>query len=344
MSGNSQPLPRESTAAGSAQAGTAPARSPLAFLFPGQSSATPDLLVRARLAHPAAAQVVDVAYRVLGPERASRYLSHDGAALQNNRDVQLSVFLATQMYLTALASEGVRADQSLGLSLGEYSHLVDIGALDLEHALALVDERGRCYDEAPPGVMVTVLAVDHDTVAEVVARAQDHGPIVISNYNAPTQHVMAGTRDAVAWAAATLEDEHGAMTATIEERVPMHSPLMGHVAEAFAPALTRAPWRTPKRPYWPNVAGAPLAGAEPRDFVSNLTRHVSEPVRWQTSIDAVVAAHPDVSFVEVGPGRVLHNMVSRAWRGVRCSRVDGLGDTEPAAHFRSTLEVLRDRP
>jgi acyl transferase domain-containing protein len=148
----------------------------------------------------------------------------------------------------------------------------------------------------------------------------------------------------VAWAASTLEDEHGAHTATIEERVPMHSPLMAEVARAFAPALTRAPWRTPARPYWPNVAGAPMAAAGAPDFVSNLTRHVSEPVRWQTSIDAVVAAHPDVSFVEVGPGRVLHNMVSRAWRGVRCSRVDGVGEVEPADHFQATLEVLRARP
>jgi [acyl-carrier-protein] S-malonyltransferase len=167
---------------------------------------------------------------------------------------------------------------------------------------------------------------------------------VISNYNAPTQHVLAGSRDAVTWAAATLEDEHAAMTATIEERVPMHSPLMAGVAQAFTPALTRAPWRAPRRPYWPNVAGAPIAAAGADDFVSSLMRHVSEPVRWQTSIDAVVAAHPDVSLVEVGPGRVLHNMVSRAWRGVRCSRVDGLNDADPAAHFRSTLEVLRARP
>jgi acyl transferase domain-containing protein len=140
-----------------------------------------------------------------------------------------------------------------------------------------------------------------------------------------------------------LQDEHGAMTTTIEERVPMHSPLMRPVAEAFAPALTRAPWRTPARPYWPNVAGAPIACTGPQDIIGNLTRHVSEPVRWQTSIDGVMASHPDASFVEVGPGRVLHNMLSRARRRVRCSRVDGLHVAAPASHFRSTVEVLRDR-
>ena len=65
----------------------------------------------------------------------------------------MTVFLATQMYLAALQAEGLQPIASLGLSLGEYSHLVDIGALDLEDALDLVNERGRCYDEAPAGVM-----------------------------------------------------------------------------------------------------------------------------------------------------------------------------------------------
>ena len=66
MSGTSQALPSAPTTSGSAHASSAPARVPLVFMFPGQSSATPDLLVRARLAHAASAHVVDVAYRVLG--------------------------------------------------------------------------------------------------------------------------------------------------------------------------------------------------------------------------------------------------------------------------------------
>ncbi len=317
---------------------------PVVFLFPGQSSVDPALLVRARQAHPAAEEVIHIARRVLGPARTSVYLDPSGAPLRSNRDVQVTVFLATQMYLAGLAAEGVRSAASAGLSLGEYSHLVDIGALAVDDALYLVDERGRCYDEAPAGMMVTVLAVDHDTVAAVVARAGALGPIVISNYNAPTQHVIAGARPAVEWAAAVLEDEHAAHTAVIEERVPMHSPLMAPVAAAFEPALRRAPWRTPSRPYWPNVTGTPVAKATAADFASHLARHVSEPVRWQVSVDALVAGRADALFLEVGPGRVLHNMLSRAWKRLAASRVDGAdAAADPAGHFRSTIEAVRAR-
>ena len=310
-------------------------------MFPGQSSVGPNVLIRARQAHPAAGYVADRARAVLGEARAAEYLHAGGARLRSNRDTQITVFLATQMYLAALDVEGIAAGSSLGLSLGEYSHLVHIGALNLDEALRLVDERGRCYDEAPPGIMATVLAVDHHTVASVVDRARAHGPVVISNINAPTQHVIAGAEPAVAWAATTLEDEHAAHVTIIERRVPMHSPMMATVAAAFAPALARAPWRVPAHDYVPNVTGMPIASATAADFVSHLTHHVSETVQWQPSVDRLVAAYPDAAFVEVGPGGVLHNMMGRAWRRARSARVDAPDGIEPRAHFAATVEALR---
>jgi [acyl-carrier-protein] S-malonyltransferase len=311
------------------------------FMFPGQSSVGPGVLIRARQAHPAAARIAARARVVLGAVRAAEYLDAGGARLRSNRDTQITVFLATQMYLAALDAEGVGAVASLGLSLGEYSHLVHIGALDLDEALRLVDERGRCYDAAPRGIMATVLAVDYDTVAAVVDRARAHGPVVISNINAPTQHVIAGAESAVTWAAATLEDEHAAHVTIIERRVPMHSPMMTGVASAFAPALAQAPWRVPARGYVPNVTGTLTTSATAADFISHLTRHVSEPVLWQRSVDRLVACHPDATFIEVGPGGVLHNMMSRAWRSAGRARVDAPDGIEPRDHFAATVEALR---
>ena len=314
---------------------------PAVYLFPGQSSVSRAAISRARESHPATEIVISCAREVLGEKRATQYLDTPGAGLHSNRDIQIVVFLASQMYLAALAAEGITATSSLGLSLGEYSHLVHIGALALDEALQLVDERGRCYDESPPGIMATVLATDRETVSSVVADAQAHGPIVISNINAPTQHVLAGSEAAVSWATAILEDEHAAHVTVIERRVPMHSPLMAPVAGAFAPALARAPWQSPSRAYLPNVTASPIARPSAEDFVAHLTRHVSEPVLWQQSVDRVVAAHPEACFLEVGPGGVLHNMMSRAWRGVRSARVDAPDGGDPRAHFASIVETLR---
>ena len=314
---------------------------PLVFLFPGQSSAGPDALTRARRLHPAAEALAATAGRVLGEADASALLGGETARLDTNRDVQIVVFLATQMYLRALAAEGLDAVASLGLSLGEYSHLVHVGALPFEEALALVSARGRCYNRAPQGLMVTVLGADRETVAGVVADAGSRGCAVISNYNAPTQHVVAGHDEAVNWAAARLEDEHGAHTTVIERRVPMHSPLMAPVGEAFLTALRDAPWRTPARNYLPNVTATPVRAALAEHFVDRLTAHVSAPVLWDRSVDVVAAAHPDATFVEVGPGGVLHNMLGRAWKRLRRARLDGPDGLDPRVHFAQAVEALR---
>ena len=58
-----------------------------------------------------------------------------------------------------------------------------------------------------------------------------------------------------------------------------------------------------------------IAGPSAGDFVSHLTRHVSEPVLWQRSIDQRDRGRAqEPAFIEVGPGAVLHNMMGRAWR------------------------------
>jgi [acyl-carrier-protein] S-malonyltransferase len=316
--------------------------SPNVFLVPGQSSADPGAIARARRAHPAAERLADEAAAVLGPADAARYLGGDEAPLTTNRDVQIVVFLASQMYLRALDDEGVTAAASLGLSLGEYSHLVHIGALPFADALRLVSERGRCYDEAPQGVMVTVLGVDKDTVAEAVAGASGHGTVVISNFNTPTQHVLAGHDDAVTWAASALDEAYGAHTVVIEPHVPMHSPLMVGVALTFGRHLAGAPWQRPVLAYRPNVVGTPLAPAklDGATFVDLLTRHVSEPVRWDVSMDTVAGEFPEACYVEVGPGGVLTNMIGRSWKRLARARMDAPDAGDPKRHLEATLEAL----
>src|SRR5688500_12101805 len=283
------------------------------FMFPGQSSADAGMLARPVAMHAAAASIAEAARAVLGPGLAARYLESERVPLDSNQDVQISVFLTTQMHLASLRACGIEAEQSIGLSLGEYSHLVHIGALAFEDALRLVVTRGALYNGAMPGIMVTVIGADEEAVAGVVREASVHGEVVISNFNTPTQHVLAGERGAVEWAAGQLEEMHGAMTVMIDERVAMHSPLMAEVADAFRPALAAAPWRTPSRPYRSNVLGGVAEAPTAADFETLLAAHVSQPVWWRRGIEQLAAEDSDAIFVEVGPGQVLHNMLGRRW-------------------------------
>ncbi len=88
--------------------------------------------------------------------------------------------------------------------------------------------------------MMAVLGATEDEVTEAVSRASGHGVVVISNFNAPTQHVIAGERAAVDAAAAWLEETCGASTVETESRVPMHSPAPARRSPGARPSSARS--------------------------------------------------------------------------------------------------------
>lgn len=289
----------------------------------------------------AASEIAARAREVLG-DAAAPYLGAS-ARLTCNRDVQIALFIATQMRLAALEEEGITSDASLGLSLGEYSHLVHIGALSFEDGLRLVAARGAAYDRSPRGVMVTVTGPQQNEVEDAVRGRRSDGVAVVSNYNSPTQHVIAGEAEAVHDAAARLEEEAGAHAIEIESRVAMHSPLLDAAAREFRPCLEAAPWKSPRLEYRPNVTGAVVAHPRPVDFVTSLAAHVNHPVQWRRAIEGLAAERPNAVFVEVGPGMVLHNLLSRRWLHVRRLATDEKDEIIPGRRWRDSVETLRAR-
>lgn len=295
----------------------------IVFMFPGQSSRYPEMFERL-LARPEAAAVIDEASEALGRDLRAHYRADNAAQFEKNRDVQVGVFVANHAYLTLLEKHGVRARFSLGMSLGEYNHLVHIGALGFADAVRLVDVRGKAYDVGPDGAMVAVFPFPLDELEPIVVRARSKGTIEIANINSPTQNVIAGARPALDAAVAELE-EQGCECVLIEPKIPMHAPMFKPVADGLRAALEGAHWRRPTLPYLPNVLGAVEPEATPARIAELLGRHVWQPVLWRKSIDGL-AADPSAVFVEVGPRAVLYNLFARSWHKNPRFKTDGHDD------------------
>ena len=313
----------------------------LVFMFPGQSSRYPGMLDKLARLHPRADEVLAQADEALGRDLRGHYSEALAGAFERNVDVQLGVFIANHMMLSILQAEGVDAELSLGLSLGEYNHLTHIGALDFIDALRLVKARGEAYDAGPRGYMASVQPLDLGTLEEVVAsvRARGLGVLEIVNLNSPRQHVLSGEQAAVDAAVAVLEDEHYVVPAIIERQVPMHASIFAPVGEALRPHLRRARFRSARRPYMPNRVGAPVLAATHDDYVAMLAAHVHTPVLWRRSIEHIVAAHPDAVLVEVGPRQVLFNLLDRKWVARPRYCTDSRDDA--ASHLAGVLATLR---
>lgn len=276
-------------------------------------------------------------------EQASEALGRDLLAKDNspeppsNRDVQVGVLLTSLMHMRALELAGVSASASMGLSLGEYAHLVHIGALDPLDAIKLVDARGALYEDGPRGKMVAVFPMPHDELADVLREVS--GVVEIVNLNSPSQNVIAGDIDAVDEVVAILDRDHMVEAVVIEPRIPMHCSMFRGVGERLRPHLANTTWRPPRMSYRPNVDADVLASPASDDFVERLVRHVSEPVHWRASIERRVEEEPSTVFVEVGPGRVLTNLLSRRWLTNHKLHTDG---ADAASSIAAIAEELHD--
>ena len=300
----------------------------IVFMFPGQSSRYPGMLPKAAALTPENGRTLARASEVLNWDLAHHFRAENDEAYTRNKDVQVSVFLANYLFMRAVQAAGVDATWSLGLSLGEYNHLVHIGALSFEQALLAVEARGEAYDAGPRGFMASIQPIELDELRAVVERVQaDHGVLEVVNLNSPRQHVIAGEPAAVEAAVAILEEEYFVHPEIIERQVPMHSTMFETVGRRFREHLERVEFAPPTKPYLPNRLGHELAHPTQADFVELCATHVHEPVYWRKSIDFLLDRLPGAVFVEVGPRAVLHNLMQRKWVRNPRFRTDSREDT-----------------
>lgn len=292
--------------------------------------------------HPELVVLLEEASDVLHRDIAAEVAPDNTELFESNQSIQMSVFLATQLHLAALRVAGVSADLSLGMSLGEYSHIVHIGGLEFADAVRLVDARGAAYDRGPSGVMVSVFPASQTDIERAIVDVGCAEDVFISNFNSPTQFVIAGEETAVRRVATALEEDHYLHAAVIESQIPMHSPRFRPVAADLRKQLENSTWQTPRISYWPNVFGEEIDAPARDDFIDCLTAHVHRPVQWRKSIDEVTDSHPDCVFVEVGPKTALCDLMRKSWKRNKRLATDTMPVDEIARCLSDRLELVHE--
>ncbi|WP_019030509.1 type I polyketide synthase [Salinispora arenicola] len=228
--------------------------------------------------------------------------------------------------LRALGALGIDAVVTVGHSLGELTALHWAGCFDQDELRSLVAARGGIMaGRAPRGAMLGVTAGPDETAALLVGTAA-----VIAGYNGPRQTVVAGTDDAVAevFDRASLA---GFGCTRLAVAHAFHSPLMAPAATAFGDLLRSRRLRPPRRSVASTVTGAVLPPEV--DLAQLLRRQIEAPVCFSSAV-ARAAAEVDL-FLEVGPGRVLTQLVREQGFGVPALAVDT--DAESISGFLAAI-------
>lgn len=285
----------------------------LLLLFPGQGSQKPGMAKDLAEQFPAARAVFDAADAALGAPLST--LCFDGPADELTRTHNAQPALLTHgaaVWAVVKDAAASHVAAAAGHSLGEFSAYHAAGALSLADAVRLVRRRGELMYETGvqrPGAMAAILGELQRPIDEVCAEASSAGVVVPANYNALEQVVISGEVAGVE-RGMELAKEAGAKRAVrLQVSGAFHSPLMQPAQAGLGEALRAARWNAPAWPVYSNVTAQPISDAATASDL--LLQQLTSPVRWVQVIQAMAAAYPDGTFVEMGPGNVLTGLLKR---------------------------------
>jgi len=291
----------------------------VAWVFPGQGSQYVGMGLGLARNQAAAATVFDGADETLRFALSELIFHGPDEELQQTANQQPAIVATSAAYLVALRDRGLLPEPAAvaGHSLGEYSALVAVDALDLNDALTLVRKRGELMQQHGAGAMAAIIGLDPDAVADIAATAGAE----VANFNAPGQTTVSGRTESVEQAMALAKERGARRAVRLPVSAAFHSSLMKPVVEGLRPLIEETAFREATVPLVTNVTATPIQ--HPDDLRRELLDQVCASVRWIDVIERMTADGVR-SFIEVGPGKVLAGLIGRITCEARVEVADNL--------------------
>jgi len=201
---------------------------------------------------------------------------------------------------------------ALGHSLGEFSALVSVGALDAIDAVELVNLRGKLMAKACEGQdvgMMVSLGLDDAVVEEICATQREQGLSVWAvNYNAVGQIVIAGIKSDLEILAPLLKEAKAKRAMLLNMSVASHCPLLQSATAPLSQKLQEMLQDTFSAPVVSNVTAQKYSTKA--QALELLPEQLISPVKYKQSI-ANFDEEVDC-YIEFGHGGVLKGLNRRA--------------------------------
>lgn len=288
----------------------------IAFVFSGQGDQFPGMGKEMYETYPAAKNIYDQCDKIR-PGTSAQCFHGTEEELKETRNTQPCLFAMELAAASVLIEKGITPDAVAGFSLGEVVAATVCGAFDNETGFRLVCKRGELMQseaEKFDTSMAAVVKLAPDQLQEVCDQYSDVYPV---NFNCPGQITVSGLSSQMADFFSDVKAA-GGRAIPLKVKGAFHSPFMKAAAAAFAEELEKAEVKDRHIMLYSNLT----AEVYTDDVTGLLSKQICSPVQWEKIIRNMIADGVD-TFIEIGPGKTLTNMIRKI-----CADVKAISITE----------------
>lgn len=282
----------------------------IGFLFPGQGSQAIGMGKDIYEQYEIVRKVYDKVKEITGIDIAKISFEGPEEVLNETKNTQLAILTMSLAILEILKENNIKAEMSAGLSLGEYSALINSNAISFEEGIKLVQRRGEYMQNLLPEgnwKMAAIMGLTDEQVEEVCKKVK-LGFVVPANYNCIGQVAISGEEEGII-EAETIAKEMGAKKVRVLNTAgPFHTEKLTDSSNALRKELEKITVNKFETTVVKNLDGKVYK--ETDDVKDILAKHIVNPVRFSKTIENMLNSGID-TFIEIGPGKTLSGLVKR---------------------------------
>ncbi|MBU0599685.1 ACP S-malonyltransferase [bacterium] len=303
----------------------------IAFVFPGQGSQYVGMGKDIYEGYKIVKETFDNAQKILGYNLS--YLCFNGPKGKLNETIytQIAVLVTSMAFLKVIKQERreLVPEVVAGHSLGEYTALFAAEVLNEQEVIEIVNCRARYMQQEAKkyiGGMAAILGMKREEVREICEDVKANcfkkrEIIQVANLNCPLQVVISGTTEALNLAIDLAKERGSKRIVSLSVSGPFHSLAMKKVADNLSYLLKVIEFKTFKMPIVANFTGEYVQDLELMRRC--LIEQVKSSVLWEDSIRNMIKRGIN-TFVEIGPGKILRDLINRIDNSVEIINVNNL--------------------
>lgn len=282
----------------------------IGFLFSGQGSQSVGMGKDIYEKYEVARKVYDEVEKITGIDVADITFNQPAEILNQTKYTQICILTMSLAILKVLEDKNIKAEDSAGLSLGEYASLIYSGALSFEDGISIVKKRGEYMQNLLPEgdwKMAAVLGLDEKSVISA-CNSVKNGFVVPVNFNTIGQIVVSGDAEGIS-ELQKIATEYGAKKVRVLNTAgPFHTEKLIDAANALRKDLKKIKFHEFNSKVFKNIDGYEYKNNDNMSDI--LARHIVNPVKFLDVLKNMYADGVD-TFIEIGPGKTLSGFVKR---------------------------------